>query len=58
MEYDVRGVLMDAHRVVALYGVVTTLMAGLARVFTSIYTQEMGWRNDGGGDLRSVHTRR
>jgi hypothetical protein len=32
------------RRAVALYGAVAVSMAGLARVFASIYTPEMGWR--------------
>ena len=40
---DVRCMTMDESREVALFGVVVTSIADLARVFASFYKLEMGW---------------
>jgi hypothetical protein len=37
---------------------VATFIAGLARVFTSVYTMEMSWRRRDGDDFRRMHIRR
>jgi hypothetical protein len=46
---------MNMRRALVLFGTVVVLMAGLARVFASIYTLEMGMRNEGRDDFRGAH---